>query len=55
MLTYLCPPEVRDCKIMELERRGLMKNLDEEAVRNVNDIVNIEPGCHRKIHLLHKF
>ena len=32
----------------------LLKNLDEEAVRNVNDIVNIEPGCHRKIHLRYK-
>ena len=40
---------------MELERRGLtkilLKNLDEEAVCNVNDIVNIEPGCHREKHL----
>ena len=44
---------------MKWERLGLMnillKNLDEEAVCNVNDIVNIEPGCHRKKHLRHKF
>ena len=33
----------------------LLKNLDEEAVCNVNDIVNIEPSCHRKKHLRHKF